>query len=119
MSHFDDAQTKVYFDLRLKLVGYQGILFAILAGSLAVVNAVLIYMLKKHSKQSREKVNMIYFWSLTFTITYGLRCFYSYWYSGHEKFFQKFAGRITAVALDIVWDLPALIGTFVLNWKLL
>ena len=102
------------------MVDAHGDLFAILAISLIIVNFILIYMLKKHVTSSKDKINPLIFWSLTFTITYGLRSIFSFIYAEDEKFFNRtFEGYMIEINLLPLWDLPALLGTFTLNWKLL
>jgi hypothetical protein len=62
---------------------------------------------------------MILFWSLTFTITYGLRAVYTFVYSDNYLYFKKFFGYELNEIVILLWDLPALVSTFYLNWQML
>jgi hypothetical protein len=54
-----------------RLVDTNGVIYAIIAVALVLVNTALICMLKQHA--SRGKINILIWWSVTFTLTYGLR----------------------------------------------
>ena len=66
------AETKIEMANRWKyLVDANGVIYAVIAVALILVNTALICMLKKHA--SKGKIKILIWWSLTFTFTYGLR----------------------------------------------
>ena len=102
----------------LKLVDTEGCIFAILAVSLIVVNIALICILNKHA--NKNKIRLLIYWSATFTLTYGLRAGFQFLFSNNAKWFiTSFIGNLINYLAILLWDLPAILSTLVLNHKLL